>query len=252
MSSGTLKQDKSAEIKFFDRFTLQKDYDSLTEEGYSSIESAFRECLGENSSKIQNAIDLGCGTGSFTRRFLNPAKIKSFGADISLNAIQRARSKNDGIQYCVSDICQLGIKDASMDLVIFSGVLHHFPEIEICLNEAYRILKKNGIVLCFEPHINNPFMWLYRHPKSFFYSKTGITKNEHLLSKKDLQQALEKSKFNSCKIFAISGVTFSFVESPFARILLPLYNLVESLLGKLKLAKNYGSFVICCGKKEEE
>jgi ubiquinone/menaquinone biosynthesis C-methylase UbiE len=244
-------QNKSQEITYFNNFTREKDYDSLTPYGYQSIIIAFHQCLGERFSQVRNAVDLGCGSGSFTRRFFNKEGINCFGVDIALQAIQRARSNDDGIYYFVSDISQAGIKSESMDLIIFSGVLHHFLDMTACLNEAYRILKKGGTVLSYDPHINNPCMWLYRHPGSIFYSKAGKTDNEKLLSKKEMQEALQKSKFCNIKTVAISGVTISYLESPLARLFLPLYNTLEYFLGLLPIAKNIGSFLICYAEKEK-
>ena len=243
-------QNKSQEIGFFNKFTQDKDYDSLTPYGYRSIIRSFHQCMGARFSQVRKAVDLGCGTGSFTRRFFNETGIDSVGVDIAIQAIGRAKNKNDGTKYFVSDIDQVGIKSESMDLVIFSGVLHHFSDMTACLNEAYRILKKGGMVISYDPHINNPGMWLYRHPSSIFYSKEGITDNERLLSKKDMKDALQKSKFSHIKTTAISGVTISYLESPKARFLLPFYNAQEYLLGFLPIAQNIGSFLICYAEKE--
>jgi len=134
--------------------------------------------------------------------------------------------------------------------VIFSGVLHHFADLDTCLREAYRILKKGGVVLSYDPHMNNPGMWLYRHPDSPFFSTSGRTDNERLLGKAEMQEAFKKAGFTSVEIRAISGVTISYLESRFARAFLPLYNAGEFLLGLTPLAKFFGSFLICGAMKE--
>ncbi len=243
-------QNRHQEISFFNNFAQNKDYDSLTEYGYRSIIKAFHKLLEEKSLNIHTAVDFGCGTGSFTRRFLKNSPIKSYGVDIAFDAIQRAQSKNDNTHYFVSDISNVGIKNESMDLVIFSAVLHHFPNISPCLDEAYRILKKGGILLSFDPHLHNPFMWLYRNPNSIFYSNVGITANERLLSKDEMREVLKKTRFSDIKISAISGVTISYVESTSAFFLLPFYNSIEFGLGLLPIAKDIGSFLICYARKE--
>jgi len=153
MSGQPSSQNVSQEISFFNQFTSEKEYDSLTSYGYGSIIRAFQQYLGQQKTDICTAVDLGCGTGSFTRRFFDPNNMLVLGVDIALAAIQRAKSKNDGVKYFVSDINQLGIKNESVDLVILSGVLHHFPRPQEALKEAFRILKKGGVVLSYDPHI---------------------------------------------------------------------------------------------------
>ncbi|MDE2221656.1 MAG: class I SAM-dependent methyltransferase [Candidatus Omnitrophica bacterium] len=242
-------QDRNEEIAFFDRFTKDRDYDSLTAYGYQSIIKAFRRCLGPTWEQVRTAADLGCGTGSFTRRFFENKAANVVGIDISRQAIHRAQAKKDGIHYLVSDISKTGLKSGSMDLVIFSGVLHHFPDTGPCLREAYRILKKGGALLSYDPHIGNPGMWLYRHPRSPFCSKAGKTDNERLLSKRQMQEALQQADFTRIQIRAISGVTISYLESKTAGAFLPFYNAQEYLLGLLPVADSLGSFLICHGRK---
>ncbi len=243
-------QNKSHEITFFNTRTKEKDYDRLNAYGYRSIIRAFENYLGKRSSQVKNAVDLGCGTGAFTRRFFNHREIKSFGIDIVFQAVERAKSQDSHNGYFVSDISQVGLKEECMDLVIFSGALHHFPDPTDCLKEAYRILKKGGVLLSYDPHLYNPVMWLYRHPHSIFYSKKGITDNERLVSKEQMNEVLQTCKFSGIKIQAISGVTFSTMESPAARFLLPIYNLWEYGLGLLPIAKTIGSFLICYAEKK--
>jgi len=243
-------QDSSDEIAFFNGFTQKMDYDTLTPYGYQSILRAFNHFIGPNVPRINNAVDLGCGTGSFTRRLKDQWNFHTYGVDIAFQAICRAKNKKDGIKYFVSNISRLGIKNESMDLVIFSGVLHHFPRPEQCLHEAFRILKHGGIILSYDPHINNPCMWLYRHPSSPFCSKTGRTDNEKLLKKQEMIASLTEARFADIKTRAISGVTMTYVESRKARIFLPLYNMAEYFLGLTPLAKAFGSFLICYAQKK--
>ena len=243
-----MAQDPQKEIEFFNRFAQDKDYDSLTDYGYKSIIKAFKRHAGARLDSVQTGVDLGCGTGSFTRRFFTPA-IKAFGVDISIQAVERAQSKKDEIVYFVSDISALGIKSNSVDLVVFSGVLHHFPDPAPVLKEAYRILRKGGLLLSYDPHIKHPGMWLYRHPSSPFFSKIGKTDNEILLSKEGMQSRLKETGFTGVQTTAISGVGISYLESPLARLFLPFYNCLEFILGLLPVADDIGSFLICSAEK---
>lgn len=246
-----MKQDLTKEIEFFDRCNQTRGYDVLTQYGYSRIIDNLRKFF-DNRLEGAKILDLGCGSGAFTRQVATTAQTTLFGVDISLQAILIAQDKNDGIHYCISDLAQLGIKKESFDVVIFSGVLHHFPDVGPCLSEGFRILKKGGGFFSFDPHLNNPFMWLYRHPHSPFYSKCGKTNNEQLLSADQMNKALTEAGFCRIKVYPISGVTFKYLPSRIGRFLLPAYNTIEFLLGFSPWANKIGSFLICCGEKESD
>lgn len=244
-----MKQDSKNEKVFFDRFNQSRGYDVLTSFGYHSIIKNFKKYSG-GRLKGARIIDLGCGTGAFTRQLASHVQSKFFGVDISLKAIQIARDKNDGIQYWVVDLAQLGIKGESFDVVVFSGVLHHFPDMKPCLAEGYRILKPGGCLLSFDPHLNNPFMWFYRHRSSPFYSKCGKTDNEALLSINQMKKVLAEVGFSMIDVHPISGVTFKYVQSRIGRFFLPFYNIFEFLLGISSCAQTMGSFLVCYGVKQ--
>lgn len=242
-------QDKSKEVKFFDEFTLSKDYDVFTPNGYNAILNSFHKLAGDHLSKKQLAIDLGCGTGAFTKRFYDYVGCRMTGVDISPNSIKVAITKKQNIVYEVGDIEHLNYPDNYFDIIIYSGVLHHFHDFIPALKEGLRILKKGGILLSFDPHINNPVMWLYRHPNSPVCSKLGKTENEQLLSKEQMQSSLTQVGFENINIDIIGGVTFKYLESTFARCFLPVYNVFEYVLGKTFLARKYGSFINCFAQK---
>jgi ubiquinone/menaquinone biosynthesis C-methylase UbiE len=192
---------------------------------------------------------LGCGTGSFTRRYFSNNDAEVYGIDISEKLIQLANQENTKINYLVGDVENLEFEDNYFDLVIFSGVLHHFQDINRCLTEAYRVLNADGCMLSYDPNINNPFMWLYRHPSSPFLSKIGKTDNEKLLSGNEVRQVMQAIGYKRIDTHCIGGVTFKTVMSDIGKAMLPFYNIFEQFFGKLRLARKYGSFLICYGEK---
>ncbi|MCK4763075.1 MAG: class I SAM-dependent methyltransferase [Candidatus Aminicenantes bacterium] len=271
-------QDKSKEKAFFDRFSAVKEYDVFTPYGYRSIIEDYLKLIGSRVAKKgtpgetkqkffggsrgaifqksppgrrrqEKIIDLGCGTGNFTRRFAASYEARFFGLDISQKSAALAARLDPGINYCAGDIEHCCFKKENFDIVLFSGVLHHFEDYETCLREGFRLLKKGGCMLSYDPNIKNPAMWLYRHPASPFFSKKGKTDNEQLLSVSQLALSLQKTGFTNIDVHGIGGVTFKYVESRVGRLLLPFYNLFEALLGLIPPAKKYGSFVIAYGEK---
>ena len=242
-------QNKFIEREFFDKWTESKEYDVLTQYGYDIIISEFRRLIGNRLLKGCRAIDLGCGTGAFTSRLFQNSEAELFGLDISAKAIQLAKQKERKINFSVGDVESLQFEDGFFDLVVYSGILHHFPNEEKCLAEGFRILKNGGCMLSYDPNKINPFMWLYRDPSSPFFSKVGKTDNERLLSAQAVGRVMENVGFARINTHCISGVTFKTVESQVGKMLLPFYNIIEKIMGTLPLAKKYGSFLICYGEK---
>jgi len=247
-------QNKLQEKKFFDSFSSAGDYDVFTPYGYRSIIKKYLKLIRTAVTSEYRVIDLGCGTGAFTRKFNEHFDNKPgfFGLDISVNSIILAEQLAPNIHFCVGDIEQCCFKDESFDIVLFSGVLHHFGNFEKCLNEGYRILKYGGCLLSYDPNIKNPSMWLYRHPSSPLFSTKGKTSNERLLSSQEISLALESAGFSNVAAPCISGVTFKYLASKIGRFLLPVYNFLEFLLGISPWAGKYGSFVIGYGEKQKK
>lgn len=242
-------QNRADEIDFFDRFTLDKEYDVFTPYGYNTIFRHFQKFTADRLSSGHRVADLGCGTGAFTELFFKDADSEIYGIDISPNSIALAKQKTQKVNYIAGDITALDFEDNFFDLIVYSGVLHHFQDFESCLKEGWRVLKKGGVALSYDPHLYNPCMWLYRHPSSPFFSDLGKTENEQLFSAKIVEPILKKIGFQKIEIFGISGVTFKYVESRIGRILLPVYNLLEKFLGLTPLEKKIGSFLICSAQK---
>jgi len=242
-------QNKHKERKFFDEWTELKEYDVFTQYGYNTIIRDFQKLIGNRLLKGCRAIDLGCGTGAFARRLFGNSEAELFGLDISEKAIQLANRNEEKINFSVGDIENLQFEDNFFDLVVFSGVLHHFPNEEKCLDEGYRVLKKGGCMLSYDPNKINPFMWLYRDPSSPFFSKIGKTDNERLLYAQDIYEVMKRVGYTHVDTHCISGVAFKTLESQVGKILLPIYNIIEQFMGILPLSKKYGSFLICYGEK---
>jgi len=238
------------EVTFFDGFAeAHGDYDVLGRGAYKQLLSLFASFCEPRPH--EHCVDCGCGTGAFTRRLLK-FDLNLIGIDISPRSIRSATSQATRENYLVGDITQLAIADRSVDIAVFSGVLHHFPEPQFrqqILREAYRILKPGGRVFGFDPSAHSPSMWLYRSPKSPLYSKVGKTDNEVLLTRDELESELSQAGFERIKVRGAAGITYRYVEGRIARTMLPFYNMYEQLLKMSPLQNWLGTFLISFGMK---
>ncbi|MBF0542900.1 MAG: class I SAM-dependent methyltransferase [Candidatus Riflebacteria bacterium] len=239
-----------AEKRFFDSFNSKHgDYDVLSEKSYERIISTFMKAVKPNSA--MKCVDLGCGTGAFTRRLSKQGFVMT-GVDISSTNISRAKSAGTE-NYYIADIRNCHLPDSSFDFAVMSGVLHHFPDRKnriTCLKEAWRLLKDDGIFFSYDPNGNSPSMFLFRDPRSPLYSSEGKTENEVLLTKRQMMSEIRKCGFADIEVFGLSGIAFRFVEGKIAQKLLPLYNnLYEPLLQWSGFEKYFGTFLISVARK---
>lgn len=101
-----------------------------------------------------NVLDIGCGTGAHLSLY-QKEKCKIFGIDLSPAMLKVAKNKlgNDAeLKLC--NAADTGFNDNMFDLILSSTVLHEMPEksrLEV-LNEAKRILKKDGRILLIDFH----------------------------------------------------------------------------------------------------
>lgn len=107
-------------------------YDVLIE----SIEVFVNEFVALNSRSFQ-LLDLGCGTGFYTRNLFKEKNIQKTGVDISKVAIAKAAVKDKEATYIIGSVFNLAIADSSVDLLIniFSP---------LSLEELKRVLKPGG------------------------------------------------------------------------------------------------------------
>ena len=240
------------EVKFFDRFVEEHgEYDVLGKRAYNQLLAKFESLCKPYPG--ESCVDCGCGSGAFTRRLLE-FDLELLGVDISSRSIQSAQAQATGEKYMVGDISQLSMRDGSFDIVVFSGVLHHFPESQFrskILGEAYRVLKPGGRVFGFDPSADSPSMWLYRSPASPLYSNVGKTDNEVLLTRSQLKSELATVGFERISVQGVGGITYRYVEGPVARMFLPLYNLYEELLRISPLENWLGTFLISFAMKPQ-
>jgi SAM-dependent methyltransferase len=244
------RADLSKEVEFFDHFEQEHgDYDVLGDLAYRRLLSRFAKLVRPRAG--ERCIDLGCGTGAFTRR-LERFGLDLLGVDISPRSIERAKQLGLGQRYEVRDIMATGLPDASVDVAVFSGVLHHLPtesERGKALREAFRLLRPGGRVFGFDPHVGSPSMWLYRDPRSPLFSSVGKTENEVLLGRSQMVRELANAGFTGVSAQGIGGITYRYVESRAARLILPLYNLYEIVTLLPGIQSRLGTFVVSFGMK---
>jgi SAM-dependent methyltransferase len=249
-ASSVKTQQTESEVRFFDEFVNKHgDYDVLGDAAYRRLISVFRAWIKPKAG--ERCIDLGCGTGAFTRR-LSQLGLDLVGMDISPAAVSFAQSRATSERFVCGDITATGLPTGSQDIILYSGVLHHFPtatDRAQVLAEGYRLLAPGGRLFAFDPNQHSPSMFLYRDPRSPLFSEAGKTENEVLLARLQLQGELRRTGFADVRVEGVSGISFDYVESKAARVILPLYNIYEQMIRYSPLERYLGTFLISVARK---
>lgn len=243
-----IAQNKKAEITFFDKFDVEGGYDVFDDSGYKKITSHLIKKL--KSRKIKTVLDMGCGSGAFTAKLVTALpKSKIIGIDISPGCIRRAQKDYPSLSFEVGNIEKTKYKNSSVDLICYSGILHHFPDFSKVAKEAARILKPGGHFFSYDPNKYNPPFWLYRSPSSPISTRIGITDNERLLTKGEITKVFGKFGIR-VESDIISGINVNYLENQKAVPLLTIYNLFDQILAATPLAGVIGAWIIGFGTKK--
>jgi SAM-dependent methyltransferase len=244
MSTGAL-QNKQKEIAFFDAHAASAEYDVFTPEANARLIAAFVRLSGlPRSSRVA---DLGCGSGVFTELLQREGYV-SVGLDISPRLVALGRSKYPGVELVEGDAENLPFGSESLDGVLLSGLIHHFPDPRRLIAEVRRTLKPGGRFVGFDPNRLNPFMWLYRDRASPFYSSIGVTENERPIIAWRMAELFRNQNFR-VRTDYLAGLAYRYVASQRTRALLPIYNFIDSIVFNTSIMKPFRPFVLISGEK---
>jgi SAM-dependent methyltransferase len=118
------------------------------------------------NSRGLKVLEIGVGMGADYLEWLK-AGAQATGVDFSSNSIERARQRCElAGQRCdlrVADAEHLPFPDNSFDVVYSYGVMHHSPDTQQCVREAWRVLKAGGqarIMVYHHPSLTGLMLWL--------------------------------------------------------------------------------------------
>ncbi|MGG2015962.1 class I SAM-dependent methyltransferase [Bacillus sp. S10(2024)] len=100
--------------------------------------------------KEKRVIDIGCGGGIYTKQLAMMGAAEVIGVDFSNQMIQAAKENCTHISnasFTQGDAYNIPFADETFDIVLSRAVIHHLDHIPKFLQEAYRILKRNGILI---------------------------------------------------------------------------------------------------------
>jgi SAM-dependent methyltransferase len=238
-------QDKNKEIAFFDAHAASDEYDVFAPQANEKLIDAFVRLSGLGADA--RVADLGCGSGVFTE-LLRRRGYSAVGIDISPKLVAVGRAKYPGLELLEGDAENLPFAAGSLDGVLLSGLVHHFPDPRRLAAEVSRVLKPGGRFVAFDPNRTNPFMWLYRDRSSPFYSSVGVTENERPVLAHQVRSIFSSEGFQVQTDY-VAGLAYRYVASSRTRMLLPIYNFIDNVVFNLAIMKPLRPFVLTSGVK---
>ena len=121
------------------------------------------------AQQIRKVLDLGCGTGRFTRALSETFDCPALGVEPSAAMLDVARSQSDPrIQWKQGGAESIPLESQDVDLVFMSQVFHHLAEPPQALQEIHRVLTPAGYLAIrngTREH-NGELRWLQFFPES--------------------------------------------------------------------------------------
>ncbi|HOU91696.1 MAG TPA: class I SAM-dependent methyltransferase [Polyangiaceae bacterium] len=108
--------------------------------------------LGLAEGAGRDVLELGCGNG-FGAELIARLRPRSYtGIDVMPEQIALAeRRRLAGARFRVGDASAVDLPDASADLVVIFGILHHVERWREALGECARLLRAGGVLVVEEP-----------------------------------------------------------------------------------------------------
>ncbi len=148
MTKRTNDQMKNTNVKFWNRHAAKYAERPVADQ------AVYEKKLAKTQSYLKPTMQLlefGCGTGSTA--LIHAPHVKHIRAtDISINMIEIAKDKAKkqgitNIDFEVSSIDELVVKDASLDAVLGLSILHLLKNKDSIIQRVYQMLKPGGVFI---------------------------------------------------------------------------------------------------------
>jgi ubiquinone/menaquinone biosynthesis C-methylase UbiE len=201
--------------------------------------------LLSKTGKITDAntvLEIGCGTGLFTRLVYQKTKAKITATDLSEDLLEEAREKFPEGHFLRDDAMNMQFADASFDVVFGSSILHHLS-LPQAAREIYRVLKPGGRMVFAEPNMLNPQIFIQKNIP-FIKKWLGDSPDETAIIRWKFKKLLEKTGFIHVHI-----TPYDFLHPVTPQFLIPVVDGIGRIVEKIPLLREIAGSVIIYAEK---
>lgn len=215
----------------------------MNPDDYDAWYNSARGCwIGETEARLllkqlapqsgEHILDVGCGTGWFTRRVAELAGVSVTGVDINESWLTFARSRDPVSRYLMADALSLPFANDSFDRVFSVTALCFMPDWPRALREIVRVSRKGFVVGLLN---RNSLLWREKGRSGGCGAYCGA----HWHTRQEIHQVLEEQPVCNTRIH--SAIFFP-SGSGIARV-------VEQ---QLPDSFPYGGFITISGEKKRD
>jgi ubiquinone/menaquinone biosynthesis C-methylase UbiE len=189
------------------------------------------------------ALELGCGTGYFTKEIAKTgANIVAIDISPELLAIAKNNVPYTNVSFVEENAYNMTFEDCRFDYITGSSVLHHL-DIGKAISEIYRVLKKGGIIAFTEPNMMNPQIALQKNIP-YIKRKLGDSPDETAFFRWKIARLLRNQGFSKVEV-----KTFDFLHPAVPPALLKTVSSIGNFCEKCPIVKEIaGSLFIKASK----
>lgn len=134
--------------------SIQSDFDRialLPDESWNHNAHYYSYLMGHVPEQCQHILEIGCGTGSFSRLLARRAE-RVLAIDLSPQMIRLARGRSQlypNIDFVTGDVMTCHLPDNQFDCIATLTTIHHLP-LEPVLRKIRKALKPEGVFVCLD------------------------------------------------------------------------------------------------------
>lgn len=193
-------------------------------------------------NKKDSILEIGCGTGLFTRKVFHKTGAKITATDLSPELLNQAKELLPQANFIVDDAMKMKFPDNSFDVVFGSSILHHL-EIDVALREIFRVLKPDGRMVFAEPNMVNPQILIQKNIP-YIKEKLGDSPDETAIFRWGLKKVMTSLNYQSIRIFP-----YDFLHPITPKSMIRVVSLIGKTIEKIPILKEIAGSVIIYGQK---
>ena len=158
-------------------------------------------------SKSGQYLDVGCGSGNYTQAIFNEGFLVS-GVDISEEMLEKAKKKNNNIEWFLGDARKLPFPDSTFDGATCVLATHHIKDIETAFKEIFRVMKSGNFVIFTSFPEQEETSWLKEYFPNLMKRACEVMTNFEILSELLVKAGFSKIKSDPFFITTNSKISF--------------------------------------------